>query len=247
MKTKKLLILLVLLFLTVNANAFIQVEIDGIYYTIDEQEKNARVEFGYNNFSEFVIPDFLTIEDEKYPVTQINEQAFSGCKMVSVTIPNSVKKIGKWAFAWCPNLTTVTIGNGLESIGEDAFEYSNKISKVNISDIESWCKISFANNYSNPVSIARNLYMNGFEVNEIVIPNSITSIGNYAFYWCNNLSSVSIPNSVTSIGESAFNGCGLTKVNISDLESWCNIDFYNYSANPLNKNAHLLTIKKLRI
>lgn len=239
MKTKKFLILLVLLFLTVNANAFIQVDIDGIYYIIDEHEKYARIGAGHNNLYEVVIPEFLTIDDEKYPVTQIDEYAFSGSNLVSVTIPNSVKNIGKWAFSWCPNLTTVTIGNGLESIRMDAFERSNKISTVNISDIESWCKITFETINSNPLSIARHLYMNGSEVNEIVIPNSISSIEKYAFYNCQSLTSVTIPKSVTSIGMQAFWGCSITKVNISDVEAWCKIDFANASANPLSNNPHL--------
>lgn len=239
MKTKKLLILLVLLFLTVNANAFLYFEIDGIYYIIDEHEKYAKIGSGDNNLYDVVIPEFLTIDNEKYPVTQIDEYAFSGSNLVSVTIPNSVKNIGKWAFSWCPNLTTVTIGNGLESIRMDAFERSNKISTVNISDIESWCKITFETIYSNPLSIARHLYMNGSEVNEIVIPNSISSIEKYAFYNCQSLTSVTIPKSVTSIGMQAFWGCSITKVNISDVEAWCKIDFANASANPLSNNPHL--------
>ena len=51
----------------------------------------------------------------------------------------------------------------------------------------------------------------------VTIPNTVTSIGSYAFYFCSGLTSVSIPNSVTSIGEGAFHGCGgLTSITIPD-------------------------------
>lgn len=59
--------------------------------------------------------------------------------------------------------------------------------------------------------------MNGEEVKDLVIPNSVTSIRNYAFYNCSVLTSVTIPNSVTSIGDKAFYGCkGLTSVIIGN-------------------------------
>ncbi len=74
----------------------------------------------------------------------------------------------------------------------------------------------------------------------VTIGNSVTSIGSGAFEDCSGLTSVTIPNSVTSIGSYAFEDCsGLTSVNITDLVAWCNINFENYSANPLC-NAHNL-------
>ncbi|MCI6857587.1 MAG: leucine-rich repeat domain-containing protein, partial [Bacteroidales bacterium] len=69
--------------------------------------------------------------------------------------------------------------------------------------------------YANPLYYAHHLYQNGKEVTNIVIPNSFTSIGKYAFEYCSGLTSVTIPNSVTSIGNMAFYNCsGLTSVTI---------------------------------
>lgn len=74
----------------------------------------------------------------------------------------------------------------------------------------------------------------------VVIPNGVTSVGYKAFFRCQSLTAVIIPNTVTSIGGDAFYNCtGLTSVHISDLAAWCNVSFTNGAANPLSK-AHNL-------
>lgn len=91
---------------------------------------------------------------------------------------------------------------------------------MHISDLSAWCKIQFEVNSSNPLYNAHHLYINENEVTNLVIPNNITSINNYAFNGCNGLTSVTIPNSVTDIGWSAFANCsGLKSVNIGNRAS----------------------------
>ncbi len=106
------------------------------------------------------------------------------------------------------SLVAVTIPNSVTSIGRSAFKDCSGLEKVSITDIAMWCNIAFRNDwFANPLSYAQNLYLNGELVTDLVIPNSVTSIGDYAFFKCTGLTSVEIPNSVTSIGEEAFEYC----------------------------------------
>ena len=156
----------------------------------------------------------ITIKDG---TVSISISAFRGCTgLTEVTIPNSVTTIGSSTFLGCTGLTSVTIPNSVTTIGDYAF-LCGYLTEVNITDISSWCKIDFGNVSANPLWCAKKLNLNGSEVKDLVIPNDITEIKNYAFSGCHGLTSVTIPNSVTTIGSSAFSGCrGLRSVTIGN-------------------------------
>ncbi len=149
-------------------------------------------------------------------VTSIGDDAFRYCTgLISVTIGNGVKSIGNEAFYGCKGLTSVTIPDSVTSIGESAFYGCTGLTSVHITDLAAWCGISFGNYSANPLYYVEKLYLNGNLVTDLVIPDSVTSIGSHAFRGCTGLTSVTIPDSVTSIGSSAFYGCtGLTSITL---------------------------------
>ena len=146
-------------------------------------------------------------------VTCIGDNVFYGCGgLTSVTIPNSVTSIGGGAFADCSGLTSVTIPNSVTSIGGWAFSGCEGLTSVHITDLSAWCNLSFSFD-ANPLTYAHHLFLNGEEIKDLVIPSSVTCVGDSVFCNCSNIKTVTIPNSVTNLGNETFTGCkGLTKI-----------------------------------
>ena len=181
------------------------IEVEGIYYDFYGSDASVvgvnSTYFSGTNSTDVIIPERISNNDNIYPVTSINSEAFKNVSwMTSITIPNTITSMGEKAFYGCSNLTN-----------------------VNISDIAAWCKIDFHflvndyRNYSidgdsgsdfyyggNPLREAHHLYMNGEEIVNLVIPETVDSISFGAFYDCRGIRSVDTGSGVTYIAAEAF-------------------------------------------
>ena len=157
-------------------------ESKGLAYIVDQENGSVTiVGRGLCTSTDIVIPETL----EGRPVTAFQISAFrNDLDLHSITIPDSIISIRENAFFGCSNLTGVYIA-----------------------DLTAWCGISFGGSTANPLYYAHYLYLNGKLVTDLVVPDSVTKIGNSAFSSCWRLKSITIPYNVTSIGSSAFYDC----------------------------------------
>ena len=180
----------------------------------------------------------ITIPDS---IRTIEESTFNYCaNLSSILIPDGVEIIGSFAFNDCYKLESVSIPASVTDIGYCAFGNCENLKSVHITDVVSWCNISFGIIKSNPLEYADNLYINGEFVKNLIIPEGVTNIAAHAFTGYSSLASITIPSSVKSIGYEAFKDCvSIKDVYIEDLSAWINISFDRYNATPLTYASNL--------
>ena len=221
MKTKLFTLLLAVVASvgTMFAWDYERVQIDDLYYNLDATTKTAEVTYqlqwdanNYSGLTTAIIPASVTYNSVIYSVKSIGGYAFYECTgLTSVTIPNSVTSIGDRAFEGCTGLTSIIVESG--NTIYDSRQNCNAI----IETATNTLIVGSANTVipDNVTSIGDFAVYGCGLTGELVIPNSVTSIGREAFSCCSGLTSVTIGNSVTSIVNQAFYHCtGLTSVTI---------------------------------
>ena len=153
----------------------------------------------------------LTIPDS---VTIIGEYAFYGCEaLTSITIPDSVTSIGQSAFYGCEALTSLTIPDSVTGIGRGAFWNCDSLASITVASGNT----IYHSAGNCIIETESQTLIAGCNNSVIPTDGSVTSIGWYAFQYCNSLTSIMIPDTVTSIGSSAFSSCSsLTSITIPD-------------------------------
>lgn len=147
-------------------------------------------------------------------VKTIEWRTFMGCKnLKKVELPDELNEISSQAFSCCSKLDYIKFPKSLTSISEDAFEDCNALSNIDIPSLESWMNISQDSHWCTAV----HLLLNGEEITNLVIPNSVKVIKDNAFYNCGYIKTVIFPKTVEKINNWAFHGCAsLTSVDLND-------------------------------
>ena len=173
--------------------------------------------FGCSGLTELTLPN---------GVMSIGGNAFEGCSgLTELTLPNSVTSIGDGAFRGCPGLTELILPNSVTSIGESAFSGCSGLEKIAVESGNS-CYDS-RDNCNSIIDTETNTLIVGCK--NSVIPNSVTSIGDCAFYGCSGLTKLTLPNSVRSIGDGAFSECsGLAKItSLAEIPPMCGFKVFD--------------------
>ena len=227
MKQRLLQTLLIALLVPTGAWAD-AVEIDGIYYNLNTDTKEAELKNPRNKTSEsIIIPSTVSYDGVTFNVTSIRNNAFSQCeKLKEVVIPNSITSIGEYAFMYCYNLKDCVIPNSVKTLGMRVFYDCRELKSITIpssvSSIGSNLFYGCDNLSSVKVDSENSVYDSRDNCNAIietkenkiiagsnntVIPSSITSIKGSAFQGCRGLTSIVIGANITSIGGYAFSNC----------------------------------------
>ena len=247
MLMKKLMLLFfAIIFVTTSASAAssIKFKVGDLYYIGNNDNGTATVTYEgwyYDDFSgyyfytyysnlphDIVIPETVTYNDVTYTVTGIGDNAFW---MNSNSIDAGTLYI-----------ESVNIPTSVTWIGNNAFTYTQSNVSIRISSIESWLNIDIQDDLT--FCEGYRLFLNGSEIESLLIPNSITEVKNYAFKDCKSLTTVEIHNSVTSIGKRAFAGCtSLTSI-YSKIKEPQNVTYGYNIFYDVNKNTCVLYVPK---
>lgn len=152
-------------------------------------------------------------------LTTIGPRALRICHaLTSIEIPESVTKIDEHAFYECLNLRSIAFKGAVQSIAANAFSECNSLVEAHVDDIADWCQMGFEGVKANPLAVNLTyraeygnvignrgaLYVNGEKVTELVIPDNVVAINDYAFYACEEIASVNFGTGVKTIGKEAF-------------------------------------------
>ena len=206
----------------------------GTYsYTLDDSEGAVITKYN-GNAAELIVPSVI----DGHPVKSIGRFVFLGHKeLTSVTLPQGLESISDEAFGECLNLTTITLPEGLEFIGSYAFSGCINLPALKLPDsvkamgvnpfsrCEKLKEIIISPDHPvftlidgvifNKVENELFCYPDSKKNKSYIVPDGVKSIGEDAFFSCDNITSVTLPQGLESIGYGAFASCyNLTSITL---------------------------------
>ena len=217
-------------------------EIDSLRYQTTGANTVKVIKHIYKNFTgEVTVPETVVYNQKIYTVTEIGDFAFNYDNSTSITLPNTIIKIGDNAFNGNHNLTSMTLPESVATIGRYAFQGCWKLKSITIpnSVTEIGCSAFYGCNRLKSVSLPNSLTTLGDELfdgcvalDEVNIPTQLKLIPNRLFRDCSSLKSIVLPDSLKTICYEAFRGCSsLSSISIpSSIDEICERAFYNCSS-----------------
>ncbi|MCR4625487.1 MAG: leucine-rich repeat domain-containing protein [Lachnospiraceae bacterium] len=187
---------------TENGDAYVY---DGLLYLIDPSDGSAALTGAESEkLTKLIIPDEIHFNDEKIPVTAVDNYAFEGSGIKTVKFGANITRIGEGAFAFCSNLKKAAFPLGCKEISDAAFFMCEKLADIDIGSA------------TGIVYIGEGAFA-GTAISRFMLPDTAETVGPAAFSGCTELKSFSIGKKCSWIGEGAFSDCiSLSDINVSE-------------------------------
>ena len=198
------------------------------YYTTYEKKAVVYQYDGKTSEGEIEIPSRLG----GYPVTALAKSALAGKDFTKVVLPDTLEKIGDYAFSACSQLREITIPASVEALGNGVFTQCDALEEFSIDPTNPYLKET---NHVIYTADGKTLVAAAGRTDErIAVPLTVEKIQSYAFYNCDTLMSITIPGSVRELGEGCFGGCAhLNQVELQDglevIGAYCFRDNFDLS------------------
>ena len=198
------------------------------YYTTYEKKAVVYQYDGKTSEGEIEIPSRLG----GYPVTALAKSALAGTDFTKVVLPDTLEKIGDYAFSACSKLREITIPASVEALGNGVFTQCDALEEFSIDPTNPYLKET---NHVIYTADGKTLVAAAGRTDErIAVPLTVEKIQSYAFYNCDTLKSITIPGSVRELGEGCFGGCAhLNQVELQDglevIGAYCFRDNFDLS------------------
>ena len=213
-----------------------QVDLDGVSYYLHKRNNSCyAVAHSCNEVAvrgkDIVIPQYIELNGDKYPVLHLVGELFRGTKIKSVTLPEGLTEIQGQVFRYTP-ITKIVIPSTVVRVGGAAFDGCKQLTqveflprKMEIVDREAFADCSALTTVILPPCVERlgaGVFKNSAVAN-VTLPQNITALPEYLFEDCKNLKTVKVPTSVKTIESGAFSGSGITSIEIpsvTSIDSW---------------------------